>query len=89
MPLKVNLAKKNYIKYLIDRYHELKKTDKNLTEMKYVILYNSIKRKFKAKWDMIHEKQFLELVTFLQERIDKTILGKANNKKGIKNYRDF
>ncbi len=80
---------KRYIKYLIDRYHEFKKSDVGRERMKYPILYDSIKRKFGAKWDMIPIERFDRLSEYLQQRIDRTILGKTRKSKGQKNYSAF
>ena len=84
-----DLSKCNYIKYLIDRYHQFKKADQNIQNMNYAILYSSIKRKFGAKWDMVPVKRFEDLSQFLQGRIDNTILGKSNRNKGVRSYDDF
>ena len=80
---------RNYIKRLIDRYHEFKTADVGKEKMKYTIIYGAIKRKFGAKWDMIPIKQFEQLVTFMHRRIDNTILGKTNKARNIKRYSTF
>lgn len=77
---------KNYVKYLIDRYHEFKAADVGKGNVKYPIFYNAIKREFGAKWDMISLSKFPELCSFIQNRIDKTILGKNQKSKNIKRY---
>ena len=84
-----SLMHKNYIKHLIDRYHDFKKSHIGPQKMKYPILYGSIKRKFGAKWDMIPIERFDSLAEFLQKRIDRTILGKTRKSKGQKNYSTF
>ena len=84
-----SLAHINYIKHLIDRYHEFKRTDVGQQEMKRPILYGTIKREFGAKWDMIPIKRFESLAEFLRKRIDRTILGKSRKSKGQKNYSEF
>ena len=84
-----NLVHRNYIKKLIDRYHGFKESEVGREGMKRAILYSSIKRKFGAKWDMIPMERFDELSEFLQQRIDKTILGKTFKSRGRKNYSTF
>ena len=84
-----DLMHKNYIKYLIDRYHKFKEADVGHKKMKYSILYSSIKRKFGAKWDMIPMERFDELSGYLQQRIDGTILGKTHKSRKQKNYSEF
>lgn len=80
---------RNYIKYLIDRYHEFKVADVGKKNVKYPIFYNSIKREFGAKWDMVSLVNFTELSNFIQNRIDKTILGKNRKSKQIRSYSTY
>lgn len=80
---------RNYVKYLIDRYHDFKKDDVGKDEMNYRIFYGSIKRQFGAKWDMIRLDKFDELSSYLQRRIDNTILGKKRKARGHKRYSTF
>lgn len=84
-----DLNKRNYIKRLIERYQEFKRADRTIDDFKYSIIYGSIKREFKCKWDMISLDRFDELVNFLQRKIDKTILGKNRKKCGEKNYSTY
>ncbi|MEK6647060.1 MAG: HNH endonuclease [Candidatus Firestonebacteria bacterium] len=84
-----DLNKRNYIKRLIERYNEFKKADRTIDVFKYSIIYGSIKREFKCKWDMISLDRFDELVNFLQRKIDMTILGKNRKICGEKNYSTY
>ena len=81
--------KRNYIKYLIDRFNEFKKADTHVGDFKYVVIYSSIKRKYKCKWDFIPIEKFNDLALYLQKRIDGTILGKVRKKRGHRNYSSF
>ena len=83
------LIKRNYVKYLIDRYKEYKKADKNVGNYKYHLIYSAVLREFKANWDYVPETRFEELVFYLQDRIDKTILGKTQKSRNHKNYQLF
>ena len=80
---------RNYVKHLIDRYHDFKKDEVGKDEMNYRIFYGSIKRQFGAKWDMIRLDKFDELSSYLQQRIDNTILGKKQRARGYKRYSTF
>lgn len=80
---------RNYIKYLIDRYHEFKIADVGKENMKYQVLYKAIIREFGAKWDHIGLDKFENLVQYLHYRIDVTILGKNQKAQGKENYRSF
>jgi len=84
-----DLNKRNYVKRLIERYQEFKKSEKDIGNYKYAIIYSAIKREFKCKWDMIPLYKFDNLVLYLQNRIDKTILGRTRKNRGEKNYRSF
>lgn len=83
-----DLIKRNYLKHLIDRYQEFAKAEKE-SEFKYAVFYNSIKREFGAKWDMIPIERFSVVVLYIQKRIDRTILGKTRASKKQKNYSTF
>ncbi len=81
-----SLMHRNYSKYLIDRYHEFKKADVGKDKMNYAVFYGAIKREFGAKWDMIPLERFSELSSFIQRRIDNTILGKNKKSNNVKRY---
>ena len=85
----LSLNHRNYVKYLIDRYHEFKKAEVGKGKMNYAIFYGSIKREFGAKWDMIQLNRFGVLSKYLQRRIDKTILGKNQKAKHMIRYSTF
>lgn len=84
-----DLNKRNYVKRLIERYQEFKKADRNVGEFKYAIIYSAIKKEFKCKWDMVPINRFDDLVLYIQNRIDKTILGKTRKSHGEKNYSTY
>ena len=84
-----NLSHRNYVKHLIDRYHEFKKIEVGKEGMKYPILYQQIKKRFGAKWDMIPLQLFDELVIYIQSRIDKTKHGRVQKARGKKIYSKF
>lgn len=81
-----NLLFRNYVKYLIDRYNEFKKANRTVSDFHYAVVYRSIQAQFKAKWDFIPIERFTDLVVFLQNRIDKTILGKVQKARSYRNY---
>ena len=87
-----NLAKRNYIKYLVERYNHYREADARFgrtTRFHYSVLFKNIEAKFKAPTYFIPENRFDELVDFLHFRIDNTILGRVNAKRGIRNYESF
>jgi hypothetical protein len=84
-----NLLFRNYVKYLIDRYNEFKAADKHVPKFSYAVIYRAIKSQFKANWDFVPIERFSDLVSFLQVRIDRTILGKIQKSRGYRNYESF
>ena len=84
-----SLAHRNYIKHLIDRYHEFKEAEIGKERMNHPIFYGTIKRKFEAKWDMIALERFDELSIYIQTRIDKTRLGRNKKAKNVRRYSTF
>ncbi|MCV6575118.1 MAG: HNH endonuclease [Cohaesibacter sp.] len=84
-----NVDQRNYIKYLIDRYHEFKKAEVGKDKMRYPVFYNAIKREFGAKWNMIRSDRFDAVAQFIQKRIDLTVVGKKQKSKGQRNFSSF
>ena len=87
-----NLAKHNYVKYLVERYNHYREADARFRRngrFHYSVLFKNIGSKFKAPTYFIPETHFGELVDYLHDRIDNTILGRVNNKRGIPNYESF
>lgn len=86
-----NLQYRNYLKRLIDRYHEFAKSEKG-KDYKYPVFYQALTRKFGAKWDMIPAHRFDEVCLYVKGRIGLTVLGKSRKSKGQKNcssYSDY
>ena len=86
--LAADADRRSYVKYLIDRYHEFKKAEVH-GSMKYEVLYASIKRKFGCKWDFVPLGRFLDIVAYVQHRIDGTILGRNRRANGQRSYSSF
>jgi len=87
-----HLAKRNYVKYLVERYNHYREADARFgrtDRFHYSVLFKNIESKFKAPTYFIPEGRFGELVDFLHSRIDNTILGRVNSKRGISNYESF
>jgi hypothetical protein len=80
---------RNYTKYLIDRYHEFKKAEVGKAKMNYAVFYAAIKREFGAKWDYIRLSRFELVASYIQQRIERTVLGKNNKANGKKSYSTF
>jgi hypothetical protein len=88
-----NLTKRNYIRYLVQRYHRFREADSSFgtrtPRFSYAVIFKNIERKFKAQTYFVDEARFNDLVRHLQRLIDGTILGKRNIKRGIHNYESF
>jgi hypothetical protein len=79
-----------YCKYLIARYNEYQKGDRTgKSAYKYAALPQAVVRQFKNRWQDLPESDFTSVVDFLQQRIDRTIIGKNNKAKGHQNYHSF
>jgi len=86
-----NTYMKNYVKHLIDIYHDFKRANINVEgeKMKYSLIYDAIKREIGFKWDETPNERFEGLCTYLQKRIDNTILGKNRKARGMKNFSTY
>lgn len=88
-----NVLMYGYSKYLADKYADYKTFElKNKGQkFNYASFYGKVKKDFKAGgFFHIPETRFLDLTTYLQSRIDRTILAKVNKSKGIlKNYTSY
>jgi hypothetical protein len=87
-----NLAQRNYVKYLVERYNHYREADARFgrsTHFHYSVLFKNIESAFKAPTYFIPEPRFPELVDYLHDRINNTILGRVNGKRGIPNYESF
>lgn len=87
-----DLSKKNYVRYLIDRYGDWKQIELNRKNEKFnwASFTKSIMKRYKASGiNYIDIRHFEDLVMYLQKRIDATIMGKVNRSKKQKNYSSF
>lgn len=85
-----DLAQRNYVRYLVERYHRFRQADSSFgsgpARFSYAVIFKSIEREFKAPTYFVPQARFNELVQYLQQRVDRTILGKRNRARGIRNY---
>jgi len=79
-----------YISHLIERYNQFASKDKTRkTKFSFGAVSNNIKTRMGADWKLLNINDANEVISYLHGRIDKTIVGKVNNAKGIKNYSSF
>ncbi len=85
-----DLELRNYIRYLVQRYHRFREADSSFgsgpARFSYAVIFKNIEREFRAPTYFVRQSQFNDLVKYLQQRIDRTILGKNNRARGIRNY---
>jgi hypothetical protein len=85
-----DLVKRNYVRYLVERYHRFRQADSSFgsgpARFSYAVIFKSIEREFKAPTYFVSEARFKDLVEYLQKRVDGTILGKRNHAREIRNY---
>jgi hypothetical protein len=88
-----DLMKRNYVRYLVERYNRFREADSSFgrakTRFSYAFIFKRIEAEFKAPTYFIPVEQFGKLVEYLQSRIDQTILGKRNHALGRQNYETF
>jgi len=88
-----DLMKRNYVRYLVERYNRFREADtgfgRGKTRFSYAFIFKRIEAQFKAPTYFIPVERFNELVGYLQARIDQTILGKRNHALGRQNYETF
>jgi len=89
-----DLLRRNYIRYLTERYFRYREADasfgrKAVRRFSYAVLFKNIESHFKAPTYFIPIARFDELVDFLHQRIESSILGKRNRARGHRNYETF
>ena len=89
-----DLVRRNYIRYLTERYFRYREADasfgpKAVRRFSYAVLFKNVEARFKAPTYFIPVARFDELVDFLQDKIQRTILGKRNRVRGHRNYDSF
>lgn len=83
-----SLLHKNYVQYLIDRYNDFAKEQPGRT-FNHGAIYGRIKNRYRAHWSSISLNQFEDLTQYLQQSVDRTMLGSINRGKGQPNYSTF
>jgi hypothetical protein len=88
-----NLLHRNYIRYLVQRYHTFREADssygRRVARFSYAVIFKNIERKFKVPTYFVPDSRFEELCKHLKERIDNTVLGRNNRAKQIRSYADL
>ena len=85
----LDAEKKAYVQHLIARYGVLTKKYAPNATAPSVNLHRAIRKEFSTKALAVPISMFNSLCSFLQKKIDGTIVGKSNRKKGIPNYSPF
>lgn len=89
-----NLRKYNYLAYLISQYFEFRKADSSYDtgharRFHPAEIHTSIRSKFKVKTYFVPEELWEKECLYVKQRIDRTILGRNNSSRGIRNYEPF
>ena len=82
-------TKKAYIQHLIARYSDFASQYAPNAAAPSVNLHRAIRKEFSVKALAVPVSMFPSLCFFLQKKINGTILGKSNLKRGIPNYSPF
>jgi hypothetical protein len=79
-----------YVQHLIRRYNEFASADKTRrTKFSFGAVSSNIETTFGATWKLLSMAQFDAVCSYLQQRIEKTILAKSNKSKGIPSYSTY
>jgi hypothetical protein len=84
--------KKNYVHHLIKRYGEWKQEELKKKGEKFTWpgFYSHIANRYKAPGiNHVPLTQFSDLISYLQKRIDQTIIGKVQKANGYRSYKSF
>jgi len=80
--------RRSYALYLIKRYQKFKEADVK-GAMKHALIYKAVEREFGCTWEFVPLVRFQDLVSFLQNRIDDTKLGRNQRARGQRRYSTF
>jgi len=76
-----------YIAHLIKQYNEYaSKEPSRKTKFSYGALSNNIETKFGSRWQLLGKEYAQEVISYIQERIDKTRIARMNKGKGYSSY---
>ncbi len=79
-----------YIQYMISRYNKFASADKSRdTKFSYAAITKNIETKFRGPWRMLAIEDFDALCAYLQQRISRTRIAKANAAKGFRAFSSF
>jgi len=79
-----------YIEYLIKRYNEFAGADKHRSRpFSYGAISRTIETKFRGRWRSLPLADFDPVVDYLQWRINRTRVAKANTAKGHRSFSSF
>jgi hypothetical protein len=79
---------RRYMAHLIKRYQEFASKQPG-REFKFPAIHAAIKKEFGTTWEWVPLNRFESFAAFIQSKIDGTILGKLNRRKGTKSYSLF
>lgn len=85
-----DLKASRYIQHLISRYNEFASADKSRDrKFSYGAISKNIESNFRGPWRMLAIDDFDALCAYLQQRISRTRIAKANAAKGMKAFSSF
>ena len=83
-------AASRYVLHLINRYNEFASADKSrVTKFNFGAISKNITDNFRSPWRVLPMESFSEVCMYLQERINKTRVAKANVSKGYRSFSSF
>ncbi len=79
----------SYIAYLIKKYQEYQKNEREKGRYKYMAIYKAIEREFGSRWQLLPKEKFSSLIALLCRRVDNTRIARIRKKQDEKNYHSF
>jgi len=85
--LGADLVYSKYISHLISRYNQYaSKEPSRKTKFSYGALSKNIETRFGSRWQLLGNEYAQEVISYIQERINKTRIALINKGKGIPSY---
>ena len=87
-----DVSRRNYVRYLTKQYNEFREADANFGSYRpfhFSVIHKNIESEFGSPTYHLPVQLFERLAEYVRGRIDNTILGRNNRRKGIPNFKSF
>lgn len=87
-----DVSRRNYVRYLTKQYNEFREADANFGSYQpfhFSVIHKNIESEFGSPTHHLPVQLFESVAEYVQGRIDNTILGRNNRRKGVPNFKWF